>query len=244
MRIELSRATARSRRGVTLIEIVISMVLLTLLAVTIISSVIFTSRGARLNTNAIAAKNIAQGYFERMAGDEFSNVCPPDDGAVYEPNVEGPGGPDDRVASAGYIDIPVDADDPVWLDRALEIPCAVTFEFKGFGIATGGTTGALTDSRAEWEADEWAGDTLYLVDGSGAGQFADIASNTDDTLTLDGAFSVAPDTTTRYMINNGKTVEITTTWFYQGEAFTQTIESLIINYQNSAYMGFEGEVAD
>ncbi|MDX1649992.1 MAG: carboxymuconolactone decarboxylase family protein, partial [Myxococcota bacterium] len=37
----------------------------------IISSIIFSSRGARLNTNAIAAKNIAQGFFEQMAADEF-----------------------------------------------------------------------------------------------------------------------------------------------------------------------------
>ncbi len=229
-------------RGVTLVEIVVSMLILTLLAVTVISSVIYTSRGARLNTNAIAAKNIAQGYFERMAGDEFSNVTPPADGTVFEPNIPDPTNPNERVASDGYADIPLDDPNPIWLDRAMGIPCAVSFEFKGFGNATGGGATSLTDTNASWEIDEWVGDTLYLVDGTGAGQFGQIASNTATQMTLATAFSVDPDATTKYMVNNGKTVEVTTTWFYQGEPFTQTIESLIINYQNSEWMGWEGEV--
>jgi type II secretory pathway pseudopilin PulG len=235
------RSQGRQPRGVTLLEIVISMMLLTLLAITVISSVIFTSRGARLNTNAIAAKNIAQGYFERMAGDEFSNVGPPADGAVFWPNLPDPNDANGRIAGTGYPDIAIDDPDPVWIDQAMQIPCAVSFDFKGFGIATGGGATSLTDNDAAWETNEWAGDTLYLVDGAGAGQFAQIASNTATVLTLASAFTVDPDATTKYMINNGKTIEITTTWFYQGEPFTQTIESLIINYQNSAFLGFEGE---
>lgn len=222
-------ASRRNDRGVTLVEIVVSMLLLGLLSITVISSVIFSSRGARLNTNALAAKNIAQGWFERMAADEFGNVTPPDNtasGGIWNPT------------GAGYEDIPTTATNPVWLDRALEIPCAVEFDFKGFGIATGGGSSSLVDSTADWEADEWAGDTLYLVDGAGAGQFAEVTSNGSNSLTIDGNFVVSPDTSTKYMINNGKTVEITTTWFYQGEPFTQTVESLIINYRNDAEFGF------
>lgn len=232
----------RTHRGVTLVEIVISMLILGVLSTTIISSIIFSSRGARLNTNAIAAKNIAQGFFEQMAADEFSNVTPPADGVVFEPNFPDPNNPNDRVASVGYADIPTTATTPIWLDRALGIPCAIDFEFKGFGIATGGGSNSLTDTRQSWESDEWAGDTLYLVAGTGAGQFATIDSNSGNTLNVSGTFSVSPDSSTRYMINNGKTIEITTTWSYQGEDFTQTVESLIINYQNSEFMGFEGEV--
>lgn len=219
----------RNHRGVTLVEIVISMLMLALLSITVISSVIFSSRGARLNTNALAAKNIAQGWFERMAADDFGNVTPPDNtasGGIWNPT------------GAGYEDIPTTSATPVWLDRALGIPCAVDFAFKGFGIASGGGSSSLTDSSVSWETDEWEGDTLYLIDGTGSGQHAEITSNSATSLSIDGTFTVPPDNTTKYLINNGKTVEITTTWFYQGEPFTQTVESLIINYRNDEDFGF------
>lgn len=208
-----------------LLEVVVSILLVALLSVTVISSITFTSRGARLNTNAIAAKNIAQGFFERMAADDFGNVTPPT-GGIFHPT------------NGGYPNIDFSSVPPIWLDRALDIRCRVDIAFKGFGIASSGSTGSLTDSTQSWETDEWAGDTLYLVDGTGAGQFAQIASNTSTALTLASNLSVAPGSTTKYMINNGKTVEITTTWFFQGTSYTETIESLIINYRNDPDFGF------
>lgn len=215
----------KSYRGVTLVEIVISMVLVTFLSISIISAAIFSARGSRLNTNAIAAKNIAQGWFERMAADDFGNVTPPA-GGIFSPT------------GGGYADIATTDPNPVWLDRALGIPCAIDFEFKGFGIASSGGTTSLTDSSASWEIDEWANDTVYLVDGAGSGQFVNIASNDANTLTFDEALAVSPASATKYMINNGKTVEITTTWFYRTEAYSQTVESLIINYRNDEEFGF------
>jgi hypothetical protein len=39
------------------------------------------------------------------------------------------------------------------------------------------------------------------------------------------------------MINNGKTIEITTTWQYRGKEYSQTIESLVVNYRGEE-LGF------
>ena len=79
---------------------------------------------------------------------------------------------------------------------------------------------------------------IYLISGAGAGQFAGITGNTESTLNLSETFRFAPDPTTRYMINNGKTVEITTTWEFRGKSYSESIESLIINHRNDADLGF------
>jgi hypothetical protein len=82
------------------------------------------------------------------------------------------------------------------------------------GTATGGTTGILTgtliDSTKSWTTDEYAGWNVVIYDGTGAGQFMPVTSNTATTLT--GSFvlnnhnwTVAPDTTSLYMIKNPDT---------------------------------------
>jgi hypothetical protein len=42
----------------------------------------------------------------------------------------------------------------------------------------------------------------------------------------------------KYLINNGKTVQITTTWEYMGQEYSQTIRSLIVNRKNTKELGF------
>ncbi|NQU45255.1 hypothetical protein HQ520_18385, partial [bacterium] len=133
------------------------------------------------------------------------------------------------------------SDPPVWLDQALDIRCKVEFVFKGFGTLTQGDANSLTDSSATWSTEdsgEWAGDVVYLVSGPGAGQFAEIASNSATALQLSTALVYPPAAGTKYMVNHGKTVEITTTWEYMGKEYFQTIESLVINYRNSSDWGF------
>lgn len=229
--------TARNRKGFTLVESVIAVFILALISMAIISSLIFNNRMTRLNSNAILAKNIAQGYFEQMNIDNFNNVVPYQD----------LGGGN----SEGYADIAINDAEPVWLDRALDIRCQVLFRFKGFGVASGGTAHSLTESgltdanrydyvqRPPWEVDEWVGKQLYLVDGPGQGQVRPITANTNNTLTLGGdALNPQPGNGTKYMIGNGKTIEITTIWQYLGRNYSQTMSSLIINYRRDPDLGF------
>lgn len=210
-----SSRSLKPRYGFSLLEVIISMTLLVLISVSIINSLMFSYRITRINTNAIAAKNIAQGFFEKMAIDTFANVGP-----QHYPNIN------------------YDNDPPVWLDEAMNMSCRVEFAFKGFGTTEGSSLSSLIDNDTNWETNEWAGDTVYLVEGKGLGQFAPIISNSVNTLHLGDTLAASPDTTTKYMINNGKTVEITTTWEYYGKSYSQTIESLIVNYRGDSNLGF------
>ncbi|MCL5271534.1 MAG: type II secretion system GspH family protein [bacterium] len=209
------RACRSGRAGFTLVEVLIAIGLLLIMAVSLMATLTLASRYTRLNSNAIAAKNIAQSYFERMAIDDFKNVD-----ADHYPNID------------------YDAEPPVWLDHALDIRCKVEFSFSGFGELTDASASNLTDNNILWTTGQWNSDTVFLVAGAGAGQHATIDNNTPNTLHLVDSLSVAPKKGTKYMINYGKTVRITTYWQYMGKEYSQTIESLVPNYRNSADFGF------
>lgn len=66
-------------------------------------------------------------------------------------------------------------------------------------IATAGTTTTLTDSTANWTANQWANYYVYIYSGTGHGQIAKIASNTSTVLTF-ATVTTAPDATSRYEI--------------------------------------------
>jgi hypothetical protein len=66
--------------------------------------------------------------------------------------------------------------------------------------ATSGAVGALNDSGAAWNVNEWAGMAVTIVSGTGIGQTRDIASNTATQLVPTVNFAVAPDATSRYEI--------------------------------------------
>jgi len=198
-----------------LVEVLVAMALLLLMSGSVISAFIFASRLTRLSSNAIAAKNIAQGFFEKMAIDEFKNVGP-----------------------TNYPDIAYSSNPPLWLDRADDIRCKVHFSFSGFGTVTNGSANNITDNAAGWEIDQWVGDTLCIVSGPGMGQTAVITSNTPNTIHHTD-LDTAPKKGAKYLINNGKTVQITTTWEYMGKEYSQTIRSLIVNRKNNTEdMGF------
>jgi hypothetical protein len=84
----------------------------------------------------------------------------------------------------------------VWLERPGEY-------FTG--VATSGTNASLTDSAASWTVNEYAGWHVVIYDGTGAGQYASVTSNTATALTLTTSgynWTVAPDTTSYYMLKN------------------------------------------
>ncbi len=204
----------RKRRGFSLVEVLVAMALLLLMSASVISAFVFASRLSRLSSNAIAAKNIAQGFFEKMAIDEFKNVGP-----------------------TQYPDIEYDSVPPLWLDRAVDIRCKVQFEFSGFGTIENGSANNITDAKALWEHNQWVGDTLCIVSGPGMGQMATIETNTPNTIHHTD-LTYAPKKGAKYLINNGKTVQITTTWEYMGKEYSQTIRSLIVNRKNTKDLGF------
>ncbi len=212
-------------KAFTLIEVIIASVIFAFVAFGVIGSLIFSSRTTHINSNAVLAKNIAQSYFERINIDVFENVGPQrtlTDGTIV-----------------GYNSIPFSDPNPVWLDQAKQINCAIDIEFTGFGRATSAGSSSITDSTASWASNEWSGKNVYLVDGLGAGKFRTIQSNTSTVLTLSGdPLQPSPGLNTAYMIGNGKTVRITTTWQYLGKMYSQRMESLVINFRRDPSLGF------
>ncbi len=73
------------------------------------------------------------------------------------------------------------------------------------GTATGGSTSTLIDTSQSWTTNAYAGWHVTLYDGTGAGQYALVASNTATTLTLTTtgySWTVAPDTTSYYCLKD------------------------------------------
>ena len=91
------RSATRSA-GFTLVEVLISTLIIAGVTFAVVSTTNFTSRVNRVNTNRLAAKNIGQGFFERMAADTFANVGP-------------------TSAGGNYAEIDYASDPPVWLDE-------------------------------------------------------------------------------------------------------------------------------
>lgn len=68
------------------------------------------------------------------------------------------------------------------------------------GRASSGTTTTLTMSTASWFTSEWARYNCLFTGGTGAGQTAEIASNTSTVLTFSTAVTTAPDSTTTFTL--------------------------------------------
>ncbi len=197
----------RKQSGFSLLEIMIALPILALVSMALVSGTIFASRLSRIVCNQIAAKNIAQSYFEKMAIDDFEDVT-----------------------AANYPSVTLASSPPLYLDSVRNTRCAVDIVITGYGRAESGTASSLTDTDASWETNEWTGNTVLLIGGRGRGQRAQITGNNNNTLTLNATLNPVPDATTWYAINGGKTVRITTRWSYLGKEYRARIESLVINW--------------
>jgi hypothetical protein len=62
------------------------------------------------------------------------------------------------------------------------------------------TNGTVTVNTAGWPGNQWSGQMLDLIAGSGAGQRLRILSNTATTITISGVFTTAPNATTVFRI--------------------------------------------
>jgi hypothetical protein len=70
------------------------------------------------------------------------------------------------------------------------------------GTATAGAATTLTDSGQSWTTNEWANYELVIYEGTGAGQYRTISSNTATALTVSAAWDTNPDTTSKYKIKD------------------------------------------
>lgn len=76
---------------------------------------------------------------------------------------------------------------------------AVTGSRGGLVSAVPSTT-SVSDTTQAWVDKQWAGWTLKIVSGTGAGQAMLVTTNIGNVLTLASAFATPPDTTSRYLL--------------------------------------------
>lgn len=69
-----------------------------------------------------------------------------------------------------------------------------------YGTASAGTTARLDDGTKGWDVNSYANKYVFVYDGTAAGQYSKIASNTATRLTFTTAFDTAPDNTSKYVV--------------------------------------------
>lgn len=68
------------------------------------------------------------------------------------------------------------------------------------GTATNGSGNGLTDTRKNWQTDQYKGMVVAIVAGTGAGQFNTVSGNGQNNLTTAAAWTTQPDNTSKYQI--------------------------------------------
>lgn len=71
-----------------------------------------------------------------------------------------------------------------------------------FGTAEAGTVNTLTDNNRTWTTNEWTGETIEIVSGTGLGQTRTVLSNTATQVTVSSNWTTNPDTTSVYRITS------------------------------------------
>lgn len=245
-----------ANRGMTLVEVMVAVALLAILTLSTVAGLTFNSRVARLNNNRVSAKNLAQGLLDQMVADPYASVGPVGFGqGIYRNHV--PGGPgwgsfwvDEALGvpcevyynfkgfglvGAGSSTTMV-VDDTVSNSSTSRDPDRIT-------PADGGE---IEDGLVGWQPNEWAGALLCIYDPIAANSgnqrkaraSVRIASNTVNQLILADPLPFAPSNTMAYMIDDGKTVQVTTRWQFQGQWRRQSMRGLIANYRDSLNLGF------
>lgn len=142
---------------------------------------------------ALAASSLAQSPFPTFKGDSART------GKNATPGASGPG-------VAGLLWYHPNASDNVGGSIVVD-----NTNGNQTGTATSGTTTTLVDSTESWSANYFAGRTVTITAGTGAGESGLIVSNTATTLTISAAWATAPNATSVYSIS-GSGVSFTSGW--------------------------------
>lgn len=70
------------------------------------------------------------------------------------------------------------------------------------GTADSSTSTTLTDNSQSWDTNEYANQEVVIYDGTGAGQYRTISSNTTTALTVSTAWTTNPSTDSKYYIKD------------------------------------------
>lgn len=200
-------------RGVTLVEIMIALGVVSVISVFFMTSIIFTIRQTRENRDHLNAVQIMNYQMGLLKVAQFGPLGEPA-GSV----------PTWESQNFGFRDAnprqiqgdPIDPRSTVY---------NVSFEFSGWGIVQSATDTSVTvtipSNHRAWTANQWANDYVSIIPAVGRAQIARIVSNNANTLTITTDLSGLrsserwdrlPAAGDVVRINDGKSVLVTVRW--------------------------------
>lgn len=208
------RATAApsKRRGVTLVEVVIAMAVAAFVMLSFMTAIVFMLRQNAENRQHYEALQILEFHQGLIAAANPARL-----GATNLEEIDFEDQFNHRRAAPLAVRAHPDEDHPG--DEYF-----ISFEFTGWGAVSDAEENTLEadlpDNHLDWPTNRWAGSYVTITQGRGAGQVMLIRSNTANTLTVTGDLTGAtdvpwdrePDSTSRFAINNARTVDIEITW--------------------------------
>lgn len=196
------------KKGMVLLEAVFAVAIIAITTLAFISALIFTARQAEINTQHLYGVNLAAKYAALIRASNSTNL-----GDTNAP----------ANAFARQFLAPQTAySNPS--EHSAGIAYNVSFVFTGWGSVASATANTLTATfppgLSPWKVNEWTGHYVTITEGLGRTQIMRIKSNTANTLTLTadltGAtttnWTMTPNTTSKFYIDDGKTARITIVW--------------------------------
>ncbi len=209
------------RRGFTLIETVFAMVIVAVTSIGFMASVVYSARQSAANTDHLYAVHLAGKYAAMIRAGNFAQLGDTNTSATeYESQFLTP------------VTVRPDPQFPTSTQQY-----TVTIRFTGWGrvqsATNNGLTATLPTGQQNWVTNEWAGHYVTITGGTGRTQIMRITANTGNTLTvtqdLTGAsgtsWTLNPDSTSQFFINDGKTARVQVSWG-NGQNF-RTVERVV-----------------
>jgi Tfp pilus assembly protein PilV len=202
----------RHDRGFTIIETVIALLIAGAAGLAFVSSAIYSQRQAQINRDHMYGMMLVNTVAAQVMAADWDRLGDP-------------------AAAAGTLENALLNGFTRQGDRFVNnvspnFTMAITY--TGWGAVDSsqptGLTSAATPGRRAWATNEWAGQYVQIYEGLGRNSMMRIRSNTANTLTVSADLTVAGrtgaltpwpitlDNTSRYAINNGKTVQIAVSW--------------------------------
>ena len=196
------------QKGMVLLEAVFAVAIIAVTTLAFISALVFTARQAQINTEHLHGVNLAAKYAAMIHSCKpvnLGNSAAPSNAFARQflsPHTVY-GNPSDPSAGPAYT---------------------VSFLFTGWGGVASASPNTLTATfppgLSPWRVNEWVGHYVTITEGLGRTQIMRIQSNTANTLNvtsdLTGAtttnWTLTPDATSKFYIDDGKTARITVAW--------------------------------
>ena len=223
------RSFSSFRKGFSLVETMIALIIAVTVSLAFVVTVILMIRQNAANKAQLLALETADYYQGLALAADYKKIGTPD---VSDDDFEAQFKATEQNPLTVIAD-PSDPEDSARFD--------VFFEVTGFGEVSSASASTITASLPggdSWEANEWEHNYLTITKGKGKGQIMRIKSNGTNSMNLtadltgdeDVEFKIIPDSSSHFVINNGKTVRLTVTWG-EGESHETIHRTVLLRHR-------------